>query len=308
MINNRLLNEFKSDENSTVIIENISCEPDSCGQELLTISTKKILKPYEEVIKRYDQINKVLEVEGQLDLNSDQNYYTKLVGFICDKGTSSFNGDDLTEKDVLNDKYSSPTSHYIEEIKTGLSNEIEIAFNRAYKYQPHVIITIDKDYEELYRSYSTLFIKNSLGTHYTGVKIIFNNLKTRNSYPKIGICVIGDAIESYYDGIVKTEESTSIHIFCREAAVNLYIFEMIEMEKVDVQNTEVIITDNDGNSTAYTTDNCGKIDAILEYGKYTIKINNEIYDQTPIEFEITKDNTEFEIEAILKKTEQELGE
>lgn len=226
MINNRLLKEFKSEDNHTVIIKDISCEEDSCGQEVLKISTIKILRPYQDIVKNYDKNNKTLEIEGQLNLNSNKEYYTNLVGFISNEEIIKLTSPILEEGEVLNDTYRSPTSHSIEEIRTRLNDEIEIEFNNEYTNQPHIIITIDKEYEELYRSYSTTFVKNNFNTKYTGVKIKFNNLKVKNSYPEIGICIVGDQIESYYDGIVKTETTANIHFSIKDAEeANIHITE-----------------------------------------------------------------------------------
>lgn len=304
MISNRLLNEFKSNRDSTVIITDISCSNDSCGQEVLSISTKKILTPFECIIKNYDTSNKTLEVEGQLELNDNKEYYTNLIGFISNEEYNEIDESTLTEDQVLNNTYRSPSSHSIEEIKTPLSKEIEINFSKEYNKQPHVVITIDKQYEDLYRSYSTEFIKNNLDTEYIGVKITFNNLKSKNSYPEIGICIIGDPIESYYDGIIKTEATTNIHIFKTKTITDIYIFEMINMEKGDVKNVQVDIIDEEGNTVSYTSDNCGSISPILKYGTYTIKINDPDYKEDETIIEVTPAETSFEIEAVLKESQE----
>ena len=86
MINNRLLNEFKStdEKERTIIIKDIKCDIDSWGQEVLSIITDQISTPPSNIEKGYDITQKTLEVEGHLDLNDNKEYYTNLVGFVID--------------------------------------------------------------------------------------------------------------------------------------------------------------------------------------------------------------------------------
>lgn len=303
MINNRLLNEFKSadEKERTVIIKDIKCTIDSCGQEVLSIITDQISIPPSSIEKGYDITQKTLEVEGHLDLDDNKEYYTNLVGFVIDGKV--IQGEESIEEEqyILNDKYRSPTSHFIEVIRTPLEKKINIEFSKEYSYQPNIVITVDEDYESLYSSYSISFIKNSLNEKYTGAVITFNNLKNKFSYPEIGITIIGDPKESYFDGLIKTEEKVELHLiktgYCN---TDIHIFEMIEMVKADIKNSTIYIEDENGEKVEYTTDNCGKVSPILKYGTYRIQYNDIVKEIT-----VEKNKTSFEIDFSEEPAEEE---
>lgn len=106
-----------------------------------------------------------------------------------------------------NEELNGLSSHKIELLQTTLSKKIDIEFNEAYDSEPAIVVTINKKYETLYRSYSTDFIKND-GGKYIGVTIIFNSLKTKQTYPDIKITIIGDIKETITEEESAEEEST----------------------------------------------------------------------------------------------------
>lgn len=65
----------------------------------------------------------------------------------------------------------------------------------------------------------------------------------------------------------------------------------------DVKDLKVIITDEQGVSTSYRTNNCGIISPILKYGTYTITIEDENYTLDSTEIELSEENTSFEIKV-----------
>lgn len=104
----------------------------------------------------------------------------------------------------------------IEIAVTNIDKEIEITFAKEYLEIPCLYVTIDGNYNNLYSGYITNFKKkylytdshnesstyigyspiNEMGDNYEvigyqGVKLKFQNLKRKSSYPKINITIIG---------------------------------------------------------------------------------------------------------------------
>lgn len=147
-----------------------------------------------------DSTTKELIIKGRLDSDEDNIYSVDLIGY------------ERVIKNKFEEQPTFPGTHYIEMIETSLNKEITINFNYSYINTPSVIINIDGKYEGLYKSYTTDYIMETADeynpnqdTKFVGVKITFNNLKVRKSYPLIKITIIGDLI----DGENSTEESSS---------------------------------------------------------------------------------------------------
>lgn len=84
------------------------------------------------------------------------------------------------------------TSKPIECINFELSSKIDIDFFNKYITLPGIVLTIDKKNKK-YTSYDTIFKTNELG-QYTGVTIIFNNLKRIREPIEVNAIIIGDEI------------------------------------------------------------------------------------------------------------------
>lgn len=161
---------------------------DVCKEGVITFTLVQVNQNLNNLINT-ESTTKELTIKGLL--NSDENniFSVDLLGY------------ERAIQTTVEEQEEFPNSHYIEMIETSLSREITINFNYAYADMPSIIINIDKQYEKLYKSYSTDFIMETATeynpnkeTQFTGVKIIFNNLKVKKSYPLIKITVIGDTI------------------------------------------------------------------------------------------------------------------
>lgn len=116
--------------------------------------------------------------------------YTKeenLITVPCEnihKGEHVFRIDYLLNHDITNQN--------IEVLITPLEKEIEIEFTEPHSYIPAVVLTVDKKDLNLYSDYYTEFIKDEETGKYTGLKLMFKNLRRKSSYPEINICILGE--------------------------------------------------------------------------------------------------------------------
>lgn len=100
------------------------------------------------------------------------------------------NPDDETTFKISYTLYDDLTSQKIESIVTELQKEIELSFNNKYKKIPAIILTIDKD-NQVYSNHSLKFTQDD-NLNYTGVKILFENIKRKKNYGDINITIIGE--------------------------------------------------------------------------------------------------------------------
>lgn len=193
MINKNILNElkphYKTDSsdispNYFIAIGNVKQENEGCYDEKITFELYQINKPLSEVLTSDEYLKKDLTITNVIEVEDDK-VYPKFVGFEKNEMISKNN--------ISTPKTIYPHSHFIEVIETTLSKTIEIDFNHIYKEQPSVFINIDKDYASLYRKYSLNYKKNKNNNYY-GVKIFFESLKTKVSYPTVKITIIGDKV------------------------------------------------------------------------------------------------------------------
>ena len=286
MISQRILNMFKSKDDDkegiknyiTIITDMSNNENETCEQESVIITTKEFYIP-ESFLTNLESIHKTaerkLEIISSIDVDEDQNYYGKLTGFI----TASEEYENDSENNEI-------ASHEISIIKTVLASEINIDFDNSYEEQPYIAITIDKQYEDLYRSYSTEFIKDS-NDKYIGVNIFFNGLKGRQNYPEIGIMILGDPITDYYE---EDNEKTVVKFICKEIIIN----DKGEEEKIFVEGANITFVEQE---ETIKSNWCGEVNKALiktEDGKkYHLSIEKEgyiikvlIYDTETKEYEI----------------------
>ena len=195
MINKNLLDALKPHNNPTyfTVIKDVE-QSTECNQDTVELTLHQIHnKDLSEIENETNQITeKSLTISSNLDVDDSGLYRTKLIGY-----------ESYSKVKRVKPQLEGITSHKIEVIQAYLSKEIEIEFNDSYIDIPSVIVNIDSEYEMLYRSYSTEFILND-ENKYIGVKIIFNNLKTRREYPYIKITIIGDEI--HQDVTPETED------------------------------------------------------------------------------------------------------
>lgn len=189
-----------------------------CNQDYLEFDLVQVNQKLSDIIDNTSNFNKKLSITGVIEIDDNDLLSTKLIGFESGSDNSQVNN-------PVN------TSHYIEVVETQLEKEIEIDFSREYIGQkeeittlldeegqeiegtkkievapPSVIVNIDKQYENLYRSYSTEYKKDGQD-NYIGVKIYFNNLKSKKNYPMVRINIIGEKNPNYQEDINIEEES-----------------------------------------------------------------------------------------------------
>lgn len=191
-------------------IEDRSTSPNNiCKEGIITFTLIQV----DDNLNKYidaDSTTKELTIKGLLNSDQDNIYSVDLLGY------------ERTVQTKIDAQETFPGTHYIEMIETPLNKEILINFNYSYSKIPSVIINIDEKYEGLYKSYSTDYITETgdeynlnENTQFIGVKITFNNLKVRKSYPLIKITIIGDSISN--------EISTEIPTTAQETPVSVSI-------------------------------------------------------------------------------------
>ena len=154
-----------------------------CNSEYIKIKMHQINQGINIIENGFDPINKELIIKSALDFDEkDKLFKSKLIGSSNIK----------TGKTML-DEGESINSHYIEGIVTTLSDEVEVEFNKTYENIPNIYITMDKKTKALFKNYEFDF-GEEIENGYTGVKIIFNELRNREQYPDINILIIGDEI------------------------------------------------------------------------------------------------------------------
>ena len=125
-------------------------------------------------------------------LKSERNMYTHRKNAIINKiGALTFTSTKPFEFDIRY-TYQNDIISTVECINFELTSEININFLNVYKSIPGVVLTIDKQ-DKMYSSYDTVFTTNQDGD-YTGVKLIFNNLKKIRQPIKVNAIIIGDKV------------------------------------------------------------------------------------------------------------------
>lgn len=146
-----------------------------------------------------DNICRYLDLYTDLDIDKDGLAMGKLNGFV-------------TKCDNESETNTSDTPKYqIEILRTYLKKEINVSFEYPYDTKPGIWINIEKKHESLYRAYSLEYKKNT-NNEYIGVKIIFNSLKYKTTYPEINIIVIGDEIKDKEDNKNETANAKEVNI------------------------------------------------------------------------------------------------
>ena len=198
MISSNIINELKAhdslDENDIspnyfFAIKDIE-QDNTCNQDNIEFTLYRINKNLNEVIENSLVYKKKLIISGRTEITDDNLIYTKLIGY-----ESNIENNKVEESSIKN-------SPNIEIIETKLNKELDIDFTELYqgKYEndelkcTSVIINIEKEYESLYKSYSTKFKRDENKNIY-GVKIFFNGLKIKKGYPMVRITIIGDLYE-----------------------------------------------------------------------------------------------------------------
>lgn len=241
----------------------------------------------EKILKNLKTIDRQLTIYSNININNDNLYIGELNGYISKENVSNSDINSNTE-----------SSHWIEIVDTVLQKTIDITFNRRYENIPKVIITIDESDEKLYRNYSTSFVKDN-DCLYTGVQITFNNLKNKNSYPKLGVTIIGDEKTEKYD-----DEGNLLPEY-KELTLNLFytVFneEKNEDEDVPIIGHTVTIDENE-----YITNKCGTITEQFTVGEHSISIpdytdENDVIHYSNIEelIQNLEDNTIIPVEFSL---------
>ena len=224
MINQKILDECKSNEQYSVLVHDISNSSKSCNQEELIISFYKIKFPTtydnDDIISLKLSKRKVLDALQNTDIPLTAEQKTQLQEEIYAeinkiprlRSASQFREVTITSDVVLDDnglmetkfngiitkkeaptntqQLENPSSHYVELIRTNLRKEINIDFEKEYIDMPAITVNIDKENESLYRDFSTKYIKSN--EKYIGANITFNYLKSKRVYPTINILIIGD--------------------------------------------------------------------------------------------------------------------
>lgn len=316
MINERILNEFRQ-HNTTpeyiMLITDIRNGEVVCNEESLIISGKQIFTSLDSYLNGIEKVLRKhnidpLEMEEYFDdLPSEdkeiiENYLKAITDYlvnekefkVIDKELTVFSNVILDDNDLYygqlngyiskekvneleSNKSKTESSHYIEVVDTVLQKTIDITFNRPYKQQPKIYITIDEKFEYLYRDYTISPIDNGKDNdlkEYLGVQITFNNLKNTNTYPPIGVVIIGDEKTEEYD------DEGNIKPSYHNLTVNLY-YEEIDEEtgrpiQIPIENTSVLINDEE-----YISNDCGTITASLKEGEYEITVKESGYRYVP---------------------------
>lgn len=193
------INQADVSPNYCMIIEDVE-QKEECNQDIVEFTLCQVNKSLQDILNNNIYSRKTLKIIANMDLNDDDFISTKLVGY-----------EGVPEED-LEETPQYTNSHLMEVIDVILKKEIDLRFSRVYKKEvtgdntdlevnlnkpvlPAVIINIDKKYEKLYTSYSLEYETDGNGD-YIGVKITFNGLKSKSSYPNIKIVIIGEPIEN----------------------------------------------------------------------------------------------------------------
>jgi len=280
MIDERILNEFRehdTDPHYIVLITDMKNGEPVCNEESVIISTKQIFLSLEEYLQNpddttYKTVERDLTLYSNIGLDDNDLYVGELNGYISKE----------------NVKYAVPTSNtqsprWIEVVDTTLQKVVDITYNQKYKKQPKIFVNIDNEYEKLYRHISYNPIQNEK-EEYIGTQVIFNNLKTKDSYPKIGIVIIGDEKTEKYD-----EEGNKEPIY-HNLTVNLY-YEKTDEEtgkpiQIPIEDTSILINDEE-----FTSNECGTITASLEEEEYEITVKESGYRYVPETVNLNSDKT-----------------
>lgn len=192
MINQNILTMFKSHQSDppfSILVTNIE-QKEECGQESITITVHQVNKPISEIEEDSNVVSRKLNIIGELDIDDNELYKTKLVGYSFDE-----------EKINPIEPTTGILDRYIEILDVKLQKTINIEFNKEYKEQPKIIVNLPKEYEQIYRNMSTDFITKEKEIndekikYWSGVTLTFNGLKTKKTYPIAGIIIIGDKEE-----------------------------------------------------------------------------------------------------------------
>ena len=310
MISERILNIFKQREDAisgyksyVVFINDIQNNlNDACDQESVLIETTELRVPTDKVnqlLQAYSSKKRILELVSSIDVNKDGLYYGKLNAFI--------DSDDSEEEEVPPEVLSRDVSI----LKTTLQKEIYIEFLNPFVEQPIIHITIDKKYKSLYRDYSTEFIKDSNDKNFVGVNITFKSLKLKQSYPMIGVIIIGDNRENFYeeeDGEYKvitflvheedsendieetdnTEETNNTEEDACVSEINDIINKMI-------YNADIYFIEQEEN---LKTNRCGKVINLIENdaeNTYHLRVEKEGYETKYVEYNTEEDVINIEL-------------
>lgn len=265
MISQRILNLFKEHTTSPqyrVEILDIKNNELSCGQESITLTVKQIYG-------NGNSIQRDLIIYSDFNIDFDGSYISVLNGYIGNETYSETN----TEKQ---------SSHYIEVVNTILQKTVDITFNQPYENQPFYYVINDKKYESLYKDTSVTYIQNEEEL-YSGMQIVFNHLKTRQSYPEIGILIIGDE---------KGEDNTS------QGILTIAPYELDEDSKIKyISGVNISVQDKNKNEIFNkTTDASGGVNVTLDYSQeYFILTEKENYIPTESAITFSKENSMFSI-------------
>ena len=215
MINEYLIKGLKAHKNLGggdaspsyfVVIKDVS-QKNECNKDSLEFSLMEVHEDIDSFFENSSVTNKSFTITTNMVLDENDLYSSKLIGFEGRESASNTNTNPIN------------TSHRIEVIETTLEKTIDIEFSKPYKSKkietrqienegniteenieisllPSIIVNIEKEYESLYRKYSTEYKQNEEGD-YIGVKITFQNLKTKMKYPTIKITIIGEDNPSY---------------------------------------------------------------------------------------------------------------
>lgn len=290
MINKRILNEFRehsTDPHYIVLITDMQNGEPICNEESLIISTKQIFLSLEEYLQNpddttYKTVERDLTIYSNIGINDNNLYVGELNGYISKEKAT----------------YAVPTSNtesprWIEIVDTVLQKTIDITFNREYKEQPRIYPNIDKEFEKLYRNISYDYIDNGKEgdeKRFIGIQLIFNNLRSTNSYPNISIVIIGDEKEDKYDeegNIEPTYHNLTATLYYKEFDKNTN-----QEKEIPIEGTTVLI-----NETETISDECGSITENLIEGDYIItppseiKINDVKYTSKAVSIKLEEDTS-----------------
>ena len=304
MISDKILNIFKSREDAiseyksyVILIDDIKNNlNDACDQESMLIETTELRVPKDKVVEllqAYSSKKRTLEIVSSINVDRDGLYYGKLDGFI-----DSNNSQDEEElpPEIL--------SRDISILKATLRNEISIEFTSPFIEQPIVHVTIDKKYENLYRDYSIEFIIDESNNTFIGANIIFKSLKLRDSYPPIGIIVIGDVKEDFYaenskvmtflvveDETEETEELTTAEATEDETEEDICTTVLDDVINKMIHNANVEFVEQEEN---LKTNRCGKVVNRIEKNSeitYHVIVTKEGYETKTVEYSTLNDDT-----------------
>lgn len=294
MISEKILNLFKTREDGisgtkeyVILITDMKNSSKSCDQESLIIETEELRIPKENIEKLRDTYNKKtreLEIISGINVNSDGMYYGKLMAFINNTDEEDYETNELL-------------SHDISIVKATLANEINIEFENSFEEEPIIHITIDKQYESLYRDWSTEFIKDE-NKKISGVKLVFKSLKTRQAYPNIGVIIIGEKNEDYYDEFQNTIKMTFTVL---EELTEENQDQLREIKGANIEFVE----QNENLKTNYCGQAINFIEKPEENEEYSIIVTKEGYNSFVTTYDCTEANIIIELQKIQPESIEE---